>query len=221
VAVFALAHMSCAGAWAWGDVPGILRAAGHEVVAPDFSLHAGVTPADHARALADAVGRRPARSVVLAGHSYGGLVATVAAELLGEAAAALVVIDGFVVDDGESAFSIHPHRVRGRRAEAEARGDGMWTAGEPGPLLPDWFGRLVPMPISAFEAPVALSGAAASLPSWFVWCTRSDFEPQALRARERGWTVVELDAGHALPLLDPARCAEVLLEAARSVRPSP
>src|SRR3954454_19585241 len=58
--VFALAHMSCAGAWAWGEVPARLRAAGHEVVAPDFALHAGVTADDHAAALADATrARRP------------------------------------------------------------------------------------------------------------------------------------------------------------------
>jgi hypothetical protein len=75
------------------------------------------------------------------------------------------------------------------------------------------------MPISAFEAPVSLSGEAATLPSWFVHCLRSDFADQAARARSRGWTVVEVDAMHALPLLDPERCGEVLLEAARSVRP--
>src|SRR3954451_21703860 len=142
MATFALAHMSCAGAWAWGEVPALLRAAGHEVVAPDFALHAGVTPLDHAAELFDAVGPRPSGSVVVAGHSYGGLVAPAAAELLGDAAAALVVIDGFVIDDGESACSIHPYRCAARRAEAAERGDGMWTAGDPPAFAPDWFERM-------------------------------------------------------------------------------
>jgi pimeloyl-ACP methyl ester carboxylesterase len=222
VTTFALAHMSCAGAWSWGRVPELLRAAGHDVVAPDFTLRAGVTPRDHAEELVAAVGGgRPARSVVVAGHSYGGLVAPVAAELLGPAAAALVVIDGFVVDDGESAASIHPDRVRRRQMEAASRGDGMWTPGEPEFGDPDWFDELVPMPVSAFEAPVELLGFANQLPRWFVHCLRSDFGTQAERARARGWTVVEVDALHALPMLDPARCADVLLDTARSVRPSP
>src|SRR3954467_3909963 len=167
MATFALAHMSCAGAWAWGEVPALLRAAGHEVVAPDLTLVAGATPADHARELVDAVGGdRPARSVVVAGHSYGGLVVPVAAELLGDAAGALVVVDGFVVDDGDSGFAVHPDRCEPRRQEARERGDGMWTAGVELPT-PAWWSRLVPMPVSAFEAPVELAGHAAALPRWF------------------------------------------------------
>jgi pimeloyl-ACP methyl ester carboxylesterase len=221
VAVFALAHMSCGGAWAWGEVPAILRDAGHEVVAPDFSLHAGVTPFDHAVALFDAVGPRPSGSVILVGHSYGGLVVPVAAELLGESAAALVVIDGFVVEDGASAFDIHPQRCAARRAEAADRGDGMWTAGDPPAFAPEWFDLLEPMPISAFEAPVMLDGRAAALPSWFVHCVGEDFAGQAERARERGWTVIDVESPHAFPLVHPARCGEVLLGVARSVRPTP
>jgi pimeloyl-ACP methyl ester carboxylesterase len=116
---FGLAHMSCAGAWAWGEVPERLRAAGHEVVAPDLTLRAGATPADHAAELTAAAGTAD----VVAGHSYGGLVAPIAAEALG--AAALVVFDGFVPDAGESAFDVHPARIEPRRAEAAERGDGM------------------------------------------------------------------------------------------------
>lgn len=200
---FALAHPSCAGAWAWGEVPGLLRGAGHEAVAPDFDLSAGSTPADHAAELAAAA----ERADVVAGHSYGGLVAPIAAELLG--AAAIVVIDGFLPDPGESAASIHPERLVARRAEAAERGDGMWTAGEEDP-------RLRPMPLSAFDAPVVY----AHLPEHrvFVECLRSDFASQAARARERGWEVVPVDAEHMLPLIDPAFTARVLLDAADSVR---
>jgi pimeloyl-ACP methyl ester carboxylesterase len=212
--------MSCAGAWAWGEVPGRLRAAGHLVAAPDLTLRAGVTPADHARELVAAVAALGETGpVVVAGHSYGGAVAPAAAALLGPSAAALVVVDGFVLDDGESAADVHPARIAGRRAEAAARGDGMWTAGDPPPLAPDWWSRLEPMPLSAFEAPVAIPPAVAALPSTFVHCLRSDFAGQAARARARGWTVVEVDAVHVLPLVEPATCGDVLLGAARSVRP--
>ena len=44
--------MSCTGSWSWGEVPARLRAAGHEVVAPDLDLSAGQTPETHAAAVA-------------------------------------------------------------------------------------------------------------------------------------------------------------------------
>jgi pimeloyl-ACP methyl ester carboxylesterase len=206
---FALAHMSCAQSWAWGEVPDRLRELGHEVVAPDLTLAAGVTPTDHAAEVVDACGGT-ADAVV--GHSYGGMVAPVAAEAMG--ASVLVVIDGFVADDGESAFDLLPDRVVPRRAEAAERGDGMWTSGLDGvsPGDPAWFSLLEPMPISAFEAPIALRGLP--MRRTFVRCLREpDFARQAERARERGWRVVEVEAFHAVPMLDPATTVKVITEA--------
>src|SRR4051794_6945831 len=192
--------MSCAGAWAWGEVPEMLREAGHEVEAPDLDLRAGVTPADHAAQF-------QGRADVVAGHSYGGLVAPIAAERLD--AAAIVVLDGFLVDDGDSAQAVHPERVAPRQAEAAARGDGMWTAGVDDP-------RFVPMPVSCFEAPVRFRALPAH--RVFVECLRSDFADQAQRARDRGWTVLQRDVEHLLPLIDPAYTAKVLIDAGHAVR---
>ena len=198
---FVLVHMSCAGAWAWGEVPERLRAAGHDVLAPDLDLSAGQTPGSHADAVAAAaVGDDP---VVLAGHSYGGMVVPVLADRLRERVRAIVVVDGLVPDPGDSSFAIRSYGAAERRAAA--RVDGLFPP--PGDADP----RLVAMPISAFET--AAEFAAVDVPRTFVWCTRSDMEAQAERARERGWRVVPVDAGHWLPLEDPSLCAELLLEA--------
>jgi pimeloyl-ACP methyl ester carboxylesterase len=211
--IFALAHMSCARAWAWGDVPERLRSAGHEAVAPDLPLHAGVTPMEHARLMVDAVGPGD-EPVVLAGHSYGGAVVLPAAELLGSRCAAVVVVDGIVCDDGESVHDARAEKAAARRAEAAERGDGMWTPGEPEPGDPDWFDRLEPMPLSAMESPISLTGAVNRLPRLFVLCERWGMGEQAERALARGWRVVEVASSHAFPLLQPGRCARLLLEAA-------
>jgi pimeloyl-ACP methyl ester carboxylesterase len=157
---------------------------------------------------------------VLVGHSYGGLVVPRVAELLGDAAAALVVVDGLMPEPGESGFDLLPARAEARRAEGRERGDGMWTAGAASPE-PAWWPRLQPMPVSAFEAGVELSGSATQLPGWFLHCLKSDFAGQAARARARGWTVVEVNGVHALPLVDPATCVQILLRVAGSVSPHP
>ena len=195
---FVLVHMSCAGAWAWGEVPERLRAAGHDVLAPDLDLSPGQTPESHAAAIA-VPGDDP---LVLAGHSYGGMVVPVLADRLRERVRALVVIDGHVPDPGDSAFAIRPHAADDRREAA--RDTGLFPAPPDDP-------RLVPMPIAAFEEPAQF--APLDVPRTFVRCLRSDMEAQAERARERGWRIVDADAGHWLPLEDPELCARVLLAA--------
>ena len=199
---FVLVHMSCAGAWAWGEVPSLLRAAGHAVLAPDLDLSAGQTPGSHAGAVAALCDGDD--ELVLAGHSYGGMVVPALADRLCERVRAVAVVDGLVPDPGDSSFAIRGHAAGERRAAAAAA-DGRF----PPPAGVD--DRLVPMPISAFEAPVDFD--PVDVPRTFVWCTRSDMEAQARRARERGWRVVSVDAGHWLPLESPAVCAGVLLEA--------
>jgi pimeloyl-ACP methyl ester carboxylesterase len=200
--IFALVHMSCAGAWAWGEVPQRLREAGHEVVAPDLDLSPGQTPGSHAAAVAARVaGDGP---VVVAGHSYGGMVAPALADRLRDRVRAIVVIDGLVPDPGDSSFAIRPHAAAERREAAQ--GDGLFPAPAPDPT-----GRLVPMPISAFDTPVDFTPVA--VPRTFAHCLDSDMHAQAHRARQRGWTVIEADRGHLLPLEDPALCTRLLLEA--------
>lgn len=199
---FVLVHMSCAGAWAWGEVPALLRAAGHEVLAPDLDLSAGQTPSSHAEAVAALCGGDD--PLVLAGHSYGGMVVPVLADRLRDRVRAFVVVDGLVPDPGDSSFAIRSHAAAERRAAARV-GGGLF------PPPADVDPRLVPMPVSAFEAPVEFG--AVDVPRTFVWCTRSDMGEQARRAVERGWRVVEVDAGHWLPLEAPAVCAGALLAA--------
>jgi pimeloyl-ACP methyl ester carboxylesterase len=213
VATFVLIHMACAGAWAWGRVPELLRDAGHEAIAPDLDLSAGQTPQTHAAAVAALV--TEADGVVLAGHSYGGMVVPPLAEMCAPRVQHLIVLDGFVPADGESVFSMRPAEiVADRRAAAAERGDGLWPPPAASRGDPEWMSRLVPMPLSAFEEPVRVSPAVASLPGTFIRCTRSDMGQQAERARRRGWRVIEVEATHFVPLTRPSACARALLEAA-------
>jgi pimeloyl-ACP methyl ester carboxylesterase len=167
---------------------------------------------EHAALLSDAVGAG-SDAVVVAGHSYGGVVALPAAELLGGRVRGVVLVDGIVCDDGEAAHDVRLAKALSRRAEASERGDGMWTPAQPD-IRADWVERLEPFPLSAMETPISLSGAVDSLPRTYVLCSRGGMDEQAERARERGWRVVEVESSHALPLQHPRKCAELLLDAA-------
>jgi RimJ/RimL family protein N-acetyltransferase len=190
MARFALAHMSCGAAWCWEDVAGFLRAAGHTVHAPDFDFRPGATPADHAAQLGE--------GDVVVGHSYGSLPACGLGGLSPQSA--LVVIDGFVPDNGDSAHGLRPQHAQERRAQGE-----LWMPWDP-------IEGMRPMPVSAMETPVAVG----ALPERrvFVHCLQSDFAEQAERARARGFSVAEVDGGHLWPIEEPAACAALLLAAA-------
>jgi pimeloyl-ACP methyl ester carboxylesterase len=153
--------------------------------------------------------------VVLAGHSYGGMVVPPLAELRALRVQHLIVLDGFMPADGESVFSMRPAEIAAeRRAAAAARGDGLWPPPAASPGDPEWMSRLVPMPLSAFEEPVRITPAVAAMPGTFIRCTRSDMGAQAERARRRGWRMAEIEAVHFAPLTRPDVCARALLEAA-------
>ena len=207
--------MSCARAWAWGEVPELLRAAGHDGGRARPAAARG-GDADGARGAARG-GGRPA-----AVRGRGRPLLRRARRAAGGRGARGALRRGRRRGRDRRATTASrrttPAATRRRRGgpRRAARGDGMWTAGEPAPGDPDWFDRLEPMPLSAMEAPIALTGEVDRLPRTFVLCGGGGWGSRPsgrwpAAGRSWRWT-----PSHALPLLDPARCAELLLEARRS-----
>jgi pimeloyl-ACP methyl ester carboxylesterase len=111
MATFLLIHGAWHGAWCWDRVVPRLRAAGHEVIAPDLPAHGGdrtpwwrATLGGYARRACDAA--RPAGPVIAVGHSLGGLVVTEAAAREPALFAALVYLCAFAPLRGESLLSL-------------------------------------------------------------------------------------------------------------------
>jgi pimeloyl-ACP methyl ester carboxylesterase len=112
---FVLVHGAWSGGWCYHKVADRLQAKGHQVFTPtltgqgdrshlvglaiNLSLHiADVLNVFHYEQLQD---------VVLAGHSYGGMVVTGAADRIPEKIRALVYLDAFLPEDGQSLFDIN------------------------------------------------------------------------------------------------------------------
>ena len=139
-----LVHGAWAGAWCWKRVLAPLRAAGHEVHAVTMTgvgerahlLSRDVTLATH---IADVLGLIEAEElcdVVLVGHSYGGMVATGAADALRARDAGLlrqlVYVDAVVPRPGENWSSTHaPETIAARAASARASGGVSMPAPDP------------------------------------------------------------------------------------------
>ena len=106
-----LIHGAWHGAWCWDRVVPLLRAAGHDVIAPDLpALGADRTPwwratlRSFARTTCEAA--RGGAPVIAVGHSMGGLVITQAAAEEPSLFAGLVYLCGFAAQRGESLLSL-------------------------------------------------------------------------------------------------------------------
>lgn len=94
------------GAWAdgssWNAVANALRSQGFTILTPTNLLRGVAPDADY---LASFLAQRTSGPVVLVGHSYGGFVVTNAATRGGDVRA-LVYVDAFAPDEGETVFQL-------------------------------------------------------------------------------------------------------------------
>lgn len=229
---FVLVHGSWAGGWQWDRVRQRLEAAGHRVLTPSLTGMADrhhlagpdVGLGTHIQDVARLIEFERLDDVVLAGHSYGGMVITGASALVPDRITRLVYVDAFLPRPGECAWDLLPWQ---REAFQTLRlEDRPWLVRPVDtklffPELPADFDveRLTPMNIRTHEEPVPEDGdwaAADELAGTYLQCTAAPayFEDVAERARQRGFRIEPLEAGHMVIITHPVEVGDILLEAA-------
>lgn len=231
MATFVLVHGAWHGGWCWRTLAPLLRAAGHNVLTPTLTglgerAHLAGPAVDlelHVRDVLAVLEVEDLREVVLVGHSYGGIVATVVADRAPERLARLIYLDAPVPRDGQSGLDlITPTQVADFQARVAA-GDG-WrfppnspaALGLDDPADAAWAGqRLTPQPLATFSQPVRLTGAGASVARAYIFCAPprpgSRLAEFAAEARAAGWAYAEITAGHDAMISAPAALAAALL----------
>jgi len=209
-----------------------LRERGHELFTPTYTglgERAHLASRDvgldtHIQDICAVLAMEDLRDVLLIGHSYGGMVATGAADREPPRIARVVYLDAFVPRDGQSVFDLHAADVRDRmRAAAQREGEG-WRV-PPNPPPPDtppddlaWMApRRMMHPLKCFEDSLGLTGAVDRLPRTYVYATRPGpadvFRQFAVRARtEAGWQSLEIDASHNPHVTCPDALATMLCD---------
>jgi pimeloyl-ACP methyl ester carboxylesterase len=228
MAVFVVAHGAWSAGWAWRRMRPLMRAAGHEFFTPTHTglgerahlAHHDIDLDRHIEDIAAVLWFEDLRDVILIGHSYGGMVATGVADRARDRVAALVYLDAFAPEDGESLFDLDPSRAQSMLAKAEAEGEG-WRM-PPNPMPPDtpaedreWAGpRRMPQPLKTFQTKLRLAGGSLTLPRHYIYCTRisagDPFGSSYERAKRGGWGLHELDASHNPHITAPEALMEVL-----------
>lgn len=214
MATFILVPGGWQGGWAFEQVADLLFRHGH-VVRPLTLAGLGDTPAPsanldtHIAEVVREVGLCDGQ-VILAAHSYGGMVITGAADALPERIGALVYSDAYVPSTGDSVWSVTSPRFR-EMFVAGTTADGLNCA--PPPHLDP---RCRPHPIGTFLQSITLSGRWREVPrKVYIGAHGWEGSPfldlyQRLSAEE-GWTTFSFDCGHNIPRLKPEAFVDVLL----------
>jgi pimeloyl-ACP methyl ester carboxylesterase len=112
---FVLVHGAWSGGWCYHKVAARLRASGYEVFTPTLTgqgershLRDGsINLSLHIEDVCNVFHYEGLTRAVLAGHSYGGMVITGVADRIADKISALVYLDAFLPEDGQSLFDIN------------------------------------------------------------------------------------------------------------------
>ncbi|MBB4685827.1 alpha/beta fold hydrolase [Amycolatopsis jiangsuensis] len=209
---------ACHGGWCFDRLTAELRDAGHRVVPLTLTglserrhlLHAGVNLETHIEDLVYVLEAKRVENAVLVGHSYGGMVITGAADRVPWRVDALVYLDAFVPENGESCWSLTDERQR----------EWYLTVGEIGyavPPLPFFDSRASAHPLASLLQTIRLEGDLSRFRRRDyvyakIWDGGSPFEPTYCTLRDDPhWNVHELDSRHDLMRDAPRELLRILL----------
>lgn len=244
MANFVLVHGAWHGAWCWRRVVEPLVRAGHRAHAVTLTgvgerkhlMSPAITLETHIADVVNAIEMEELDEVVLAVHSYAGMIGTAIADRMGARLKHLVYVDAVVPKPGESWSGTHAAATREPRiAAAEASPDYAFPAPDPSVFGlagadHEWVKRRqTPHPGHPYTEALHFDPArAAAVPRTFVDCTTPPLGTiHVIRQRVRdpkfwdglwaggaGARLVELATGHDPMVSAPDDLVRVLLDCA-------
>lgn len=242
MANFVLVHGAWHGGWCWQRVTAALQAQGHRVHAVTLTglgerahlLSPSITLDTHIDDVISAIEVEELHDVILAVHSYAGMIGTAVADRLGKHLKHLVYVDAVVPKPGESWSSTQSSATQQQRLSA-AQSTTRFSFPPPDPEV---FGlidadhawvkrRQTPHPGNTYQAPLDFDvQRVAAIPRTFVNCTEpalATIEPSRLRVKDAkfwdgAWLpnsrVVEIKTGHDPMISEPTTLANILMDCA-------
>ena len=228
MATFVLVHGGWAGSVVWRQLAPRLRKAGHEVHAPSLTgigarkhlLSREIDLNTHIQDVIGVIDDADLSDIVLVGNSYGGMVITGVADRVPEKAAALVYLDAFVPEDGQSCLSLLPPN----RPFATVPGEDWLAAPIPsagfGLKRPEvialWEAKSGPHPLATLTQPLQLTGGIGRVKKkmYILATDPARFTQFYDKAKsDPGWTVHTLPCTTFMQLEMPDELTAILLRA--------
>ena len=216
-----IVHGAWGGGWAFKKVEALLRQKGFDVYRPQLTgqgdrVHLArpdIGLNTHVDDVVNTILYEDLRDIVLIGHSYGGMVISGVADRVPDRIKRLVYLDAMVPNDGDSVLTLA--RGGGDFLKQMTKGDyvvPVWVKPEQPPP------HDVPQSLKTFTDAIVLKNEAArKLPATYILTVDKgkeakddDFFPHSVRAKERGWSMLQLTSDHNPQWSAPEALAEML-----------
>ena len=216
-----IVHGAWGGGWAFKKVDALLRQKGFEVYRPQLTgqgdrVHLArpdIGLSTHIDDVVNAILYEDLHDITLVGHSYGGMVISGVAERIPDRIKRLVYLDAMVPNDGDSVMNMMPGGAD--FIKQMTKGDY---------IVPPWVKpdqpppHDVPQALKTFTDTISLKNEAArKIPATYILTVEQgkeakddDFFRQSQRAKERGWTMLQLTANHNPQWSAPEALVEML-----------
>jgi pimeloyl-ACP methyl ester carboxylesterase len=228
---YVLVHGAWGGGWKFARVAERLRKRGHIVFTPTLTgagershlLRGDINLTTHVTDVLNVIRYEDLSDVVLLGHSYGGMVITQAADAIADRIAALVYLDAFVPEDGQSLFDLNIPANTQMFLERAGGNGGLLI---PPPPAKAYFNvndndaarvdaLAAPQPIGTMIEKVKLTGAYRNVKRNIyvhgaVLPRESPFKRFYEAAKTKGWDAHALPCGHDIMLDRPDELTEIL-----------
>ncbi len=234
MSTFVLVHGAWHGSWCWKRVRRELQQLGHEVYTPTLTgladrshlLTRDVDLSTHISDIVNLIRWEELSNVTLCGHSYAGAVITGVADRIPDRLSALVYLDAFLPEHGESVLDNVHEPQRSMIIEATRKAGEGWKAPHIPPAVfnvnahdREWVERQCTLhPFACFEERIQLTGGIRSVNN-VTYIFASGWEdtpfPRAHeRAKAKGWRTVSVPCGHEVMLDRPEDLTRALVAAA-------
>lgn len=234
MATFVLVHGAWHGSWCWKRVRKALQSQGHDVFTPTLTgvgershlLSPHVNLDTHIDDVVNLIRWEELSDVVICGHSYGGAVISGVADRVPDRVGALVYLDAFVLENGQSLHDTLPPDQRSLQIElAQQHGEGWKVPPIPAGVFGvnatdlEWVnGQCTMQSLATFQQAVTLTRNRNMVENvTFILATGwsgSPFHQFYDGAKTRGWKTLTMSCGHDVMLDRPEELTSALLDVA-------
>jgi pimeloyl-ACP methyl ester carboxylesterase len=230
---FVLVHGAWHGAWCWRRVADLLEAKGNKVFVPTMTgladkshlLDAKVNLTTHITDIVNLIKWEDLKGFTLVGHSYAGYIVSGVAEQMQSSIGALVFLDAFVPENGDSLAAGASKPVKDALAVAKEKKEialrpvpaKVFRVNEKDQAWVD--AKCTPHPIASMEEAIKLTGAREQVANKTYIRAKGypsiPFDAALAKVKAaKGWKTFEMTAGHDAMVDQPKELTDILLQVA-------